>query len=93
VWAKLFRARDQYEPRALFRTWLFRVARNHWIDTLRSQHRRPQPLSLSLGEGEEGAGSLSERLATSADGGIESLERRELAERLGIALCRLTAEM
>ena len=93
VWAKLFRARDQYEPRALFRTWLFRVARNHWIDTLRSLGRRPPPLSLSLGEGEEGSSSLAERLAALPGGGIESLERRELAERLGAALGRLTEEM
>lgn len=37
VWASLIKARERYEPRAKFTTYLFRVAHNHLIDYYRRQ--------------------------------------------------------
>jgi RNA polymerase sigma-70 factor (ECF subfamily) len=39
TWGKVIKARDGYRPTAKFRTWLFRVAHNCFVDHLR-RHRR-----------------------------------------------------
>ena len=39
VWANLIRARQRYEVRAKFTTWLYRMARNRSIDLLRCAQR------------------------------------------------------
>ena len=46
VFIKIFLARKSYSYRAKFTTYLFRIARNLWIDYLRASGRRPKPLSL-----------------------------------------------
>lgn len=58
VWLKVFKSRDDYQPRARFRTFLFRVARNHWIDRFRTRARRPRetPLEGDGQDAESGAG-------------------------------------
>ncbi|MEM6639499.1 MAG: RNA polymerase sigma factor [Pseudomonadota bacterium] len=40
VWAKVIRARRQYEPDAPFASWLFQIARNACIDHMRHGERR-----------------------------------------------------
>ena len=55
VFIKIFLARKSYSYRAKFTTYLFRIARNLWIDYLRASGRRPKPLSLDgTGGGEDG---------------------------------------
>lgn len=39
AWAKVIRARSGYRPTAQFNTWLFRIARNCFIDYLRRNKR------------------------------------------------------
>jgi RNA polymerase sigma-70 factor (ECF subfamily) len=39
TWSKVIAYRDRYEARARFRTFLFRVARNCWLDALRARGR------------------------------------------------------
>ena len=43
VLMKVYRARARYQARARFTTYLFHVARNHWIDRYRHEriNRRP----------------------------------------------------
>jgi RNA polymerase sigma-70 factor (ECF subfamily) len=64
VFVKLFRTRGSYEPKARFTTFLFAVARHHWIDVVR--HRAAGPTTVSsdvAGDAtSEEAGTLSERL-------------------------------
>jgi RNA polymerase sigma-70 factor (ECF subfamily) len=42
VWSRVIAHRAQYEPRAKFRTFLFRIAHNCCIDNQRRQAARPQ---------------------------------------------------
>ncbi|MEX0708953.1 MAG: sigma-70 family RNA polymerase sigma factor [Woeseia sp.] len=41
AWSKIIASRDRYRPTATFRTFLFRVAHNCFIDQLRRSQRRP----------------------------------------------------
>lgn len=57
VFLKVFRARAKYTARAKFTTYLFHVARNHWIDVYRRRKAGPGMVSAELlrgGADEEG---------------------------------------
>jgi RNA polymerase sigma-70 factor (ECF subfamily) len=95
LWSKIFRSRSDYLPRATFATYVFRVARNLWIDVYRAGARRPSTATLSGDPDEDSGGApLSDRLAdvSGPDPG-EVLESRELAGILARALGRLPPEM
>lgn len=46
VFVCLWLARDRYEPTAPFKTYLYKIARNHWISALRKRKCRPEPMYL-----------------------------------------------
>ena len=46
VFARVIRARARYKPVAKFRTWLFRIAKNYWIDRCRERAAAPNMGSL-----------------------------------------------
>ncbi len=46
VFVCLWLARHRYEPTGAFRSYLYRIARNHWLGTLRKRKCRPEPLCL-----------------------------------------------
>lgn len=48
VFFKVYRARHQYEPKAKFSTWLYRVTVNHCLNEIRS--RKSQPASSELSD-------------------------------------------
>jgi RNA polymerase sigma-70 factor (ECF subfamily) len=91
VLVKVHRARDQYRPRARFVTYLFHIARNHWIDLYR--HRRLGPRVSYQGSFEtEGEGGIEpEARKGEADASSRAL-RGELAEALRHAIERLPEE-
>lgn len=41
VFVRLYRSRDRYTPDSRFATFLFTIARNHWIDVARARKVRP----------------------------------------------------
>ncbi len=41
---RAWRALDRFEPRAAFRTWLYRIATNACLDELERRPRRPEPI-------------------------------------------------
>jgi len=45
VWMKLIKARENYEVKAKFSTWLYQMARNHFID-----HYRKHSISVSMNQ-------------------------------------------
>ncbi len=42
VWARVIKARQGYRPLAKFSTWLYRLARNVYVDHVRTASRRPR---------------------------------------------------
>jgi len=46
VLVRVWLARERYEPRARFRTYLFAVARNYWLNRQARSNCRPRALSL-----------------------------------------------
>ncbi len=55
TWLRVIRSRDRYEPKATFRTFLFTVATNLYIDRHRSRKSAPKMVSADLPAREEGA--------------------------------------
>lgn len=93
VFCRIYARRHQYEPRARFTTYLYRIARNHWIDHARKRGRRPREISLEEpGPGSQGEseGSLRERITGHTPAPIVTLEGRETLERLARAIEDLT---
>jgi RNA polymerase sigma-70 factor, ECF subfamily len=87
VWRKIFRARHDYTARAQFRTYLFRVARNHLIDRMRTAEARHPWLPF---EEETAAGAMQGCADAARDGDpIDHAAARELLERVHAALERL----
>lgn len=81
VWLRVIGARDRYEPRAKFTTWLYRIAHNRVIDRYRSDNPgRLQPL-------DEDGGSEPAAPRT------EEPERRVAAARRGARLRVLLEEL
>jgi RNA polymerase sigma-70 factor (ECF subfamily) len=46
IFLRLYRAMDRYDPRAKFTTYLYTMARNLWIDRIRSVMAQPKVASL-----------------------------------------------
>lgn len=57
VWTKVIQARDRYEPKAQFNTYLFRIAHNALVDAYRRRGRRPD---LAIVEASTLAGPAAE---------------------------------
>jgi RNA polymerase sigma-70 factor, ECF subfamily len=85
VWSKVIASRDRYEPRAQFRTFLYRIAQNCFID-----HCRRSSVRNESNGGEDGweaalPGSEQDRPDTCA-------EHAQLMARYRAALAALPAE-
>jgi RNA polymerase sigma-70 factor, ECF subfamily len=46
VWIKVYRSLATFDQRARFTTWLYRVARNTCLDTVRAGKHRPAPVEV-----------------------------------------------
>lgn len=46
VFVRVWRAAPRYEPTAKFSTWLFHIARNHWLNEREKRMHRIRPVSL-----------------------------------------------
>lgn len=92
VFLKLYRTRAAYEPRARFSTYLFSIARHHWIDVVRHRAASPKTVSTDAPDagGEEGD-SLSKRLP-SREEASGSPDRTALLEAVRDAVAALSAE-
>lgn len=94
VFYKLYKTREAYEPRARFSTFLFSVARHHWIDVYR--HARIGPTTVS-GDGPPdedggGGGGLVDRLPAPDDAASGAAERAETAAAVRAAVESLSEE-
>jgi len=79
---KAWKKRDSFDGRADVKTWIFRIARNHWLDRLR--RRRVRPLEQTM---------ISDAHAvSSASGPLQAASRTELAAAIEKAMGRLPDE-
>jgi RNA polymerase sigma-70 factor (ECF subfamily) len=91
VFLRLFTHVAEYEPTAKFTTYLYRVARNCWIDYLRrTKHVRKQ-LSLDAPEGEDDF-SMYDSLVVRGDTPMDTARKHEFVEHLISAIDSLPEE-
>jgi RNA polymerase sigma-70 factor (ECF subfamily) len=92
VFLRVYSHLDTYEPQAKFTTFLFRIARNLWIDRVRSAAVHGKPASLDRrSDGGEGR-SLGEHLAARSPEPAEILAREEQQAALRRAIDQLPEE-
>ena len=92
VFLKMYTRLDSYEPQAKFTTFLFRVARNLWIDKLRAKRSRPVKASLDAPVGTEEGNVLGDHLSSGLESPVEELEKEEERIALRRAVDRLPEE-
>ncbi|MCU0722787.1 MAG: sigma-70 family RNA polymerase sigma factor [Planctomycetes bacterium] len=87
VFLRVYRSRAEYEPKAKFRTFLFRIARNLWIDHVRARKTQGRTLSLSApAGGEEDGDTLQARLEGVAPKPSAQMRREDIRREIEDAL-------
>jgi RNA polymerase sigma factor (sigma-70 family) len=88
VWFAVATNAGRYEPTALFRTWLFRIAHNRMVDSFRA--RRPQMSLESIGYE---ADAVVQQLTTDPSvGPLAAVVARDQATALNQAIAQLPQE-
>ncbi len=82
---RILRFAGRYKPEATFKTFLYTVARNLWIDRHRSRKAAPRTVSTEVRVREEGA-TLGDLVASKEQGTVKRLEDREAAALVRRAL-------
>jgi len=89
VFVRMYRARESYSPDAALATFVFRIARNFWIDVYRSRKVRPEERSLDTPRQERESGSLADAVPDGTASPEELAVAEEDQHRLRAALERL----
>ena len=92
VFLRLYSHVATYQPQAKFTTFLFRIARNLWIDRMRSQKSRGRPLSLEATGSDPEGQPLRDRLPGGTSSPVDILEQQETERSLHDAIDRLPDE-
>lgn len=92
VFLRLYSHLGTYEPQAKFTTFLFRIARNLWIDRVRSAAVHGKPVSLEATGGAGGDRPLRDRVAGPSLSPVEILSKREEEAALQRAIDLLPEE-
>jgi len=85
VFIRVYRAREDYEPSAKFTTWLFRIATNLALNSIRDNHHRQLEISIDqplVADAEDG----DERRLDVADGHLDI--EQHLLEQVQQAMIR-----
>lgn len=91
VFIRVYRARESYSPDASPATFIFRIAKNYWIDVYRSRKIRPKERSLDApsAPGEDDGSSMAHAIPDQEPGVGEKLSTNEDTARLREALTKL----
>lgn len=86
VFLRVYRARHKYRPKSKFSTWLFTIANNLALNSLRSRQRKPVvPLSVS-DSGPLGTRPEEQLVPDPGTGPMQRVQKDELAQRIAAAL-------
>ncbi len=88
VLLKVYRAAERYESKALFTTWLYRIARNCWIDTMRRCGRQPGLVSADKESAATGT-TIAETLPSHTPQPSARMEQSETATLIHEAIGQL----
>src|SRR5207248_10835099 len=89
VFLRVYRARQKYRPRSKFSTWLFTIANNLALNSLRSRQRKPAvPLAVH-DSGPLGPRPQEQLVRDNHSGPTRKVERQELAAVIQEALAGL----
>jgi len=94
VFARLIRYRSSYRPTAKFSTYMFRIAKNYWIDRYRERKAAPNMSSLerSIGNSEGRPLSLRDTVEDGGPAPEARIGQKEIRERVMQAVDRLPEE-
>jgi RNA polymerase sigma-70 factor (ECF subfamily) len=85
IFLKLFRSAGSYEPRARFKTFLFRIASNHCLNERRRGEYKAETKLPETGDGTPAV----DPIAPASEGPHEALAGRDLEQALARALATL----
>jgi len=86
VFLRVYRARKKYRPRSKFSTWLFTIANNLALNSIRARQRKPVvPLSVR-DSGPLGARPEEQLAHDQGTGPVARVQKDELAQRIRAAL-------
>src|SRR5262245_54962579 len=86
VFLRVYRARHKYRPKSKFSTWLFTIANNLALNSLRARQRKPVvPLAASE-SGPLGPRPAEQLVPDPGTGPMQRVQTEELAERIQMAL-------
>jgi RNA polymerase sigma-70 factor (ECF subfamily) len=86
VFLRVYRARKQYRPRSKFSTWLFTIANNLALNSLRSRQRKPAVSLTGRDSGPLGARPQEQLVHDHHSGPQVRIQREELAALIRKAL-------
>jgi RNA polymerase sigma-70 factor (ECF subfamily) len=86
VFLRVYRARKKYHPRCKFSTWLFTIANNLALNSLRSRQRKPVvPLAVH-DSGPLGPRPAEQLVRDRGTGPVQKVQQQELAAQIRQAL-------
>jgi RNA polymerase sigma-70 factor, ECF subfamily len=86
VFLRVYRARKKYRPRSKFSTWLFTIANNLALNSLRSRQRKPAvPLAVN-DSGPLGPRPAEQLVQDSGGQPVKRIQQQELAAQVRLAL-------
>ncbi len=86
VFLRVYRARKKYRPRSKFSTWLFTIANNLALNSLRSRQRKPVVPLPAQDSGPLGPRPAENLVQDRGSGPVQRVQRQELAALIRKAL-------
>ena len=86
VFLRVYRARKKYRPRSKFSTWLFTIANNLALNSLRSRRRKPVVSLPAQDSGPLGPRPAEQMVPDPGSGPMQRLQREELTGLIRQAL-------